>query len=141
MKILGLLDIYFDAVVVYFYSDWLWPYCGDQNFYYILKVVQLMWYSNRNTILQILPTYKHFNVGVKEKDMIRRLNLKKVENKLLIYRDEAVCSYNSLIISSEFNFEILIFLTRENRWLWISLKVLLPSAPQTKFLLERLDEH
>ena len=40
MKILGLLDIYFDAVVVYFYSDWLWPYCGDQKFS-LLKVVQL----------------------------------------------------------------------------------------------------
>ena len=32
MQILGLLGMYFDAVVVevkkiYFYSDWLWPYC------------------------------------------------------------------------------------------------------------------
>ena len=33
MQILGLLSMHFDAVVVevetfYFYSDWLWPYCG-----------------------------------------------------------------------------------------------------------------
>ena len=34
MQILGLLDMYFDLVVVevekciYFFSDWLWPYCA-----------------------------------------------------------------------------------------------------------------
>jgi len=32
MQFLGLLGMYFDAVVVevemcYFFSDWLWPYC------------------------------------------------------------------------------------------------------------------
>ena len=30
MQILGLLGMFFDAVVVFvtnFYSDWLWPYC------------------------------------------------------------------------------------------------------------------
>ena len=35
---------------------------GDQKVS-LLKVVLLIWYSNRNTILQILPTYKHLNVG------------------------------------------------------------------------------
>jgi hypothetical protein len=35
MQILGLLGMYFDAVVVelrslYFFSDWLWPYCASQ---------------------------------------------------------------------------------------------------------------
>ena len=48
---------------------------GDQKVS-LLKVVLLICYSNRNTILQILPTYKHFNVCVKEKDMTRPLNLK-----------------------------------------------------------------
>ena len=37
MQILGLLGMYFDAVVVevekylLFFSDWLWPYCGEEG--------------------------------------------------------------------------------------------------------------
>ena len=38
MQILGLLGMYFDAVVVevktfYFYSDWLWPYSAELGSY------------------------------------------------------------------------------------------------------------
>ena len=37
MQILGLLGIYFDAVIVevekyLLFSDWLWPYCGSVLF-------------------------------------------------------------------------------------------------------------
>ena len=49
---------------------------GDQKVS-LLKVVLLIWYSNRNKILQILPTYKHFNVGVKEKEKTSKFESRK----------------------------------------------------------------
>ena len=61
MQILGLLGMYFDTVVVevktfsYFYSDWIWPYCGRKE---ILKIQALKIY-----ILSV--TYKSKVIDVK----------------------------------------------------------------------------
>ena len=57
MQILGLLSMYFDAVVVevkkylLFFSDWLWPYCG-----YTRLVTQIF------TVLPLIYLSKYINL-------------------------------------------------------------------------------
>ena len=60
MLILGLLGMYFDAVVVFvmnFFSDWLWPYCVGLSTHYNLNLewLRFMKYQYIEAIPKDLP--------------------------------------------------------------------------------------